>query len=137
MQYFRRELLVMSALLLASGCASPVPQTAPGLDWARAPVVRIVLDVGFFHPGKVTLRLGQPVRLVFQNGGGRTHDFVTNLFTSVQQRPGVKRGSVRVILQPIESVEYDIVPQVAGTYSLYSLMLEPPVGVPPVQILVK
>ncbi len=137
MQRFRRNLLVMSALLLAGGCARPVPQTAAGIDWAQAPVVRIVLDVGFFHPGRVTLRLRQPVRLVFQNGGGRTHDFVTNLFTAVQQRPGTRQGRVRVILQPIETVEYDIVPQIAGTYSLYTVMFEPANGVPPVRILVK
>ena len=129
---------VLTLVCLLGGCAAPLPPaTSPGIDWARAPVVVVTLSVGFFHPGVVTLPVGQPVRLVFQNGGGRTHDFVTNLFGNVGTRPGTRPGGVRVILQAADRVEYDIVPQVPGTYTLTSVMYEPPGGIPPVRIEVR
>ena len=126
----------VAVLLLLAGCATPAP-AAPAADWTRAPVVRITLSVGFFHPGALTLRVGQPVRLVFQNGGGRTHDFVTNLFSGVAQRAGTRQGGVRVILQVEDAVEYDIVPLKPGVYTLQTVMFEPPNAVPPVPIYIK
>ncbi len=134
---FGRRCGVLGVMALAiAGCAAPaIP--APAADWARAPVVRIVLSVGFFHPGTLTLRVRQPVRLVFQNGGSRTHDFVTNLFTAVAQRPGMRRGGVRVILQVEDTVEYDIVPEKRGAYSLQTVMFERPGAVPVVPIYIK
>ena len=131
----RHGILGVLALLLA-GCTAPLP-AAPPANWAQAPVVRIYLAVGFFHPGSLTLHVGQPVRLVFQNGGDRTHDFVTNLFTGVSQRAGMRRGGVRVILQVEDSVEYDIVPQTPGVYSLQTVMFERPGGVPIVPITIR
>ena len=132
----RGAVLVLVCLL--GGCAAPLPPaTSPAINWARAPVVVVTLSVGFFQPGIVTLAVGQPVRLVFQNGGGRTHDFVTNLFGSVRTRPETRPGGVRVILQAADRVEYDIVPQVPGTYALNSVMFEPPGGVAPARFEVR
>lgn len=139
------------ALLLAGCTPTPVTPTQHGLDWANAPVARLRIAVGFFHPGRIDLQLGQPVRLVFDNGGGITHDFVTAFFTTVAQRPAGHRqdsqnagpqlldkgvGGIRVILQPAESVEYDIVPLKAGTYTVSTIMLVGPGGVPPAAIVV-
>ncbi len=135
-RFDRRHVILPALALLLTGCVMPL-RAAPPVDWARAPVVRIYLAVGFFHPGSLTLHVGQPVRLVFQNGGSRTHDFVTNLFTGVAQRPGMRRGGVRVILQVEDAVEYDIIPQTPGTYSLQTVMFERPGAVPIVPITIR
>jgi hypothetical protein len=130
------RVVVLVVVCLLGGCAAPAPPAAsPAIDWARAPVVLVQLTVAAFRPGVVMLRAGQPVRLVFENNGVGTHDFVTNLFTSVATRagtgPGTRPGGVRVILQVADRVEYDIVPQVPGTYPLESVMYEPAGGFPP------
>ncbi len=115
--------------------AQPAASTA--IDWRLAPVVEITYAVHFFHPGGATLRRGVPVRLIFRNDGSQTHDFVTNLFTAVAQRPGIRQGGVRVILQPVDTVEYDIVPERPGTYTLTTVMFEPAGEVSPVPITIR
>lgn len=126
------------ALFYLGACAArgQTPASA-AIDWARAPVIVVRLANGFFQPGVVTLRAGQPVRLVFENDGVGTHDFVTRLFGFVATRPGTRTGGVRVILQVAEQVEYDIVPQQPGTYALYSIMFEPPSAAPSARFEVK
>ncbi len=133
---FVASVLVSLALLGGPCAAQPHAPVPPGINWEQTPVVKLTLSVGFFRPGKISLRMDEPVRLIFNNGGGRTHDFVTNLFGSVSQRPGAKRGSVRVILQVADSVEYDIIPRVPGTYTVTTVMYERPGAVPPVQVTV-
>lgn len=124
-------------LALAGCTVAPVAPAPTGIDWAHAPVVQIRLAVGFFHPGALTLPRGRPVRLVFLNDGGRTHDFVTDLFTAVATRPGTRPGGVRVILQVADQVEYDIVPEKPGTYTLVTVMFEPAGAVPAVPITIR
>lgn len=138
MQTSTTRSLLFAILGLLAGCAeAPVARTPSGLDWAQAPVARLRIAVGFFHPSHLDLQLGQPVRLIFDNGGGITHDFVTVFFSTVDQRPAAHapknflangRGpgnpvaGVRVVLQPAETIEYDIVPRQAGLYAVSSTL---------------
>ena len=134
----KKIFLVCSVLLASAGAgrAAPPPITAQ-IDWDQAPLVQIRYALGAFHPSEVTLQLGQPVRLVFRNGGGKTHDFVTSFFNSVSQPPTGRKGGVRVILQPSQTAQYDIIPRVAGTYIVSTIMFEPPGQIPPAKIIVK
>lgn len=146
--------LLAAAISMLAGCASTPPPlaTSADIDWSRAPVARLRLAAGFFHPQRLDLALNQPVRLVFDNGGGITHDFVTAFFATVAQRPAGQAprgtdpggsllaksyGNVRVILQPAETVEYDIVPQKAGLYVVQTVMVVGLDGVPPASISVR
>ncbi len=134
----RRRFIAGLILLSATGCAVPAPRpTAPAIDWHLVPVVTIQLSLDFFRPSTLTLQVGESVRLIFLNGDGRTHDFVTNLFTSAAQRPGIRPGKMRVILQPQETVEYDIVPEMRGIYTLNTFMLVRPGAIPSMPIYVR
>ncbi|MGI4745142.1 MAG: hypothetical protein ACRYFY_03730, partial [Janthinobacterium lividum] len=137
---------------LAACSIQPVEKTAAGINWSIAPVARLRLEVGFFHPQHLNLALNQPVRLIFDNGGGATHDFVTGFFASVAQRPagqatagqmpggqllGKQVAGARVILQPAETVEYDIVPLTPGRYVVQTVMASSVGSVPPATISVR
>ncbi len=130
--------MLAAALWLAvprAGHAAPDPQN---INWAQVPAARLnITTIGTFTPRTLSLVRGQPVRLVFQNIGGVTRDFVTNFFQSVVQRPGSRPGGTRVILQPGSKAEYDIVPQTAGTYTVSSIMQVSPGAITPAQIMVK
>lgn len=110
---------------------------APAPDWNGAPIAHLRLALGWFHPQHLKLALGQKVRLVFDNGDGVTHDFITSFFATVQQVPGCRPGGARVILQPADTIEYDIVPLRAGLYPVQSFMLSQPGQVPPATIEVR
>lgn len=145
--------LLAAFIPILSGCAgTPPTPTAPAIDWSQAPVARLRYAVGFFHPQRLELALNRPVRLIFENGGGMTHDFVTGFFATVAQRPpgqapagqvpggqllGKQAGGARVILQPAESVEYDIVPQKPGDYVVQTVMLAAGGGIPPATLSVR
>ena len=132
------SMLVFSLVFAGIGISHAAPPPiASQIDWAQMPSVQIRYAVGAFHPAQVVLQLGQPVRLVFRNGGGRTHDFVTSFFNTVSQLPGAKQGGVRVILQPAQTVQYDIIPRVAGAYVISTIMFEPTGTIPPAKIIVK
>lgn len=133
----RRWMTMLCAAALAGCATTSLMPTAPGIDWAQAPVARLRIAAGFFHPELIDLALGRPVRLVFDNGDGFTHDFVTGFFTTVAQRPGEGAGNgflssgpgpgkpvggTRVILQPAETIEYDIVPKQAGLFAVSSIL---------------
>lgn len=145
------KIVLLAALLAGCDTAPPVP-TAASIDWSSVPVTRLRLAAGFFHPQQLVLPLGRPVRLVFDNGGGTTHDFVTALFAAVDQRPPGRRadsqnaggqlvgktvGGARVILQPAETVEYDIVPTTPGTYPVQTVMATGPGAIAPAAITIR
>jgi hypothetical protein len=132
----RPALLSLAVLFALAGPCRANPLTAGGIDWTKAPIVQLQLSLNFFRPGLLTLSAGQPVRLVFQNGDGRPHDFATRFFQYVSQRKGVRAGRLRVILQAAERVEYDVVPLRPGTYAVSSLMYEPPGLIGPARIVV-
>lgn len=144
--------LLVALTGLAACSAQPVEKTAADINWSAAPVARLRLAVGFFHPQQLNLALNQPVRLIFENGGGSTHDFVTSFFASVAQRPagqatpgqmpggqllGKQVAGARVILQPAETVEYDVVPQTPGLYVVQTIMAGSIGSVPPAKISVR
>lgn len=146
-----RSLLMATALLLAGCAEAPVSRTPHGLDWTQAPVARLRIAVGFFHPSRLDLAVNQPVRLIFDNGDGITHDFVTVFFSTVEQRPAAHapqsylangRGpgnpvaGVRVVLQAAETIEYDIVPRQPGLFAVSSTLFGG-VGIPSATIRVR
>jgi plastocyanin len=87
----------LALLAAATGCAGPAPlQPPPGAaeraaatDWSRAEVITVTLDEYAFLPSAVALRVGQPVRLRFENTGARPHDWTSPaFFRTVTFRPG-------------------------------------------------
>lgn len=132
------QVILMSSLLAITGCAGYQQQpAAQNVDWNQAPSIQITLSLRRFDPGKVILHRGSPVRLVFRNGTGTTHDFVTALFQNVSQSTYVDQGGTRVILQPEDQVTYYVVPRTIGKYSVATIMFVTPGYIPSAIVVIK
>jgi plastocyanin len=86
-----RTAFVMALAAAATSASSQAPRPAK-------PNVTIVLGSHYFQPDPIYLAGGVPVRLIFQNKSGKTHDFkAQKFFASARMLSGAApRGEVEL-----------------------------------------
>jgi uncharacterized cupredoxin-like copper-binding protein len=114
------------AFALLSACAShqgtnqPLRAADATVDWTSAKTVTVGLSDFEFTPDQLTLRAGQPVRLILSNTGSGKHDFsAPAFFAAAAFRPGgTPPIAGKVSLAGNQKVEVDLVPGTPGQYPL-------------------
>lgn len=124
-------LLVTSVGAMADDKARPVPlhPALVGIDWSLATRVDVSLGDHVYEPDRITLRKGQPYKLVLNNVGHFSHDMVGgSLFgDDVIALRMVNSAAGRVLADSVKSVyvraqntiELWFVPLKEGDYSFY------------------
>ena len=85
------------------------------------PTVTIILGSHYFQPSPIYLAGGVPVRMMFINRAGKTHDFTAPaFFRSSRILAGNPRGG-RLKLKAGGATVIDLVPQ-RGTYNVHCSM---------------
>jgi len=130
--------LIVAALALSAPLASAHdtdsegirPHTAlAGIDWADATEIEIALQDHHYEPEQISLKRGQPYRLVLRNVGAVAHDMVGGslLNESVIALRMINSSAGRVLADYVNSVyvrsknsiELWLVPLKEGEYSFY------------------
>jgi uncharacterized cupredoxin-like copper-binding protein len=105
-------------LLALAGCGQPPAPPRPAVAAAADPAsetVRIAMNEFRFTPQMLTLKAGQPYRLVLVNEGSGKHDLTAPaFFRAARAAPAPEGGTI--VLAPGESATIDIRPETAGTY---------------------
>jgi plastocyanin len=101
---------LLCALLLAA---------APAPDWSTAQTVTIIGKDYAFEPNKLTLRIGTPYRLRFENRGKELHELTAPAFLQTVEvgNPDVLNADrTELAVYPGEQKELLFVPIRAGRY---------------------
>lgn len=81
-------------------------------------MMTIVLGSHYFQPSPIHLKAGVPVRMVFVNRAGKTHDFTAPAFFAASRiRAGNPRGG-EIELKKGQSAIVDLIPR-RGTYRVH------------------
>jgi uncharacterized cupredoxin-like copper-binding protein len=92
---------------------------AESADWSQAQTVTLVESEYEFNPNRVTLRVGTPYRLRFENRGKELHEFTAPAFlksVEVRNPDALNADRTEVALQPGEQQDLVLVPRQAGRY---------------------
>ena len=109
----RLPAMTLAALLVS--CA------AGGPDWTQAETVTVRMAEYCFVPAQLSLRHGQPYRLVLVNEGREHHEFTAPEFfrkAEIGDRSVLVAGAKEVALQPGETKTLRLVAPVPGRYPL-------------------
>jgi uncharacterized cupredoxin-like copper-binding protein len=116
----------MMAFALLSACAMHMPANQPlraadsTVNWTSAKTVAVGLSDFEFTPDHLTLRAGQPVRLMLTNTGSGKHDFSAPAFFAAAsfRVGGTPPIAGKVSLAGNQKAEIDLVPGTPGQYPL-------------------
>jgi plastocyanin len=92
---------------------------AEAADWSQAETVTIIETEYGFNPNRVTLRVGTPYRLRFENRGKELHEFTALTFlkaVEVRNPDALNADRTEVALQPGEQKDVFLIPRQAGRY---------------------
>ncbi len=118
---------VLALALALSACAAhqpsanqPLRAADASVDWSHAKPVTVTLSDFEFTPDHLTLRAGQPVRLMLSNTGSGKHDFSAPGFfaASAFKMGGTPPLAGKVSLAGNQKAEIDLVPETPGQYPL-------------------
>ena len=108
----------MTPLRIALIAALGVAASAPAGSKPAKPRVSITLASHYFHPNPIHLAGGVPVRIIFQNRSGKTHDFKAPEFF---RRARILAGSApggEIELKKGRGAVIDLIPA-RGTYKVH------------------
>ncbi len=92
---------------------------AASTDWSNAETVTIIETEYGFNPARVTLRVGTPYRIRFENRGKELHEFTAPAFlkaVEVRNPDALNAERTEVALQPGEQKDLWLVPRQGGRY---------------------
>jgi len=112
--------LVLSACATHQATNEPLRAADPNVDWTVAKTVTVGLSDFEFTPDHLTLRAGQPVRLLLTNTGSGKHDFSAPAFFAAAsfRVGGTPPVAGKVSLAQNQKAEIDVVPITPGQYPL-------------------
>jgi uncharacterized cupredoxin-like copper-binding protein len=98
----------------------PLSAADAAVDWTHAKTVAVTLSDFEFTPDHLTLRAGQPVRLMLSNTGSGKHDFSAPAFFAAAafKMGGTPPVAGKVSLAQNQRAEIDVVPSTPGQYPL-------------------
>jgi uncharacterized cupredoxin-like copper-binding protein len=99
---------------------TPIILAPTGIDWKNARVLAVSMTDYEFTPPHPVLRLGQPVRLVIVNTGGRHHEFSAPAFfaSATYRASSALPVNGKITLAEGEKTEVDLIPKTPGEYPL-------------------
>lgn len=104
--------------LRAAATAALLLTVGAPLSAQSRPTVTITLSSYAFSPSPIVLRAGEPVRLLFENKAGKSHDFTaTEFFAASRILSGNVRGG-EVDLKGGASTAVELIPA-AGIYPVH------------------
>ena len=117
----------MTPFRLAVAAAVAGALAFPASSQAR-PTVTIVLGSHYFQPSPIYLAGGVPVRLMFINRAGKTHDFTAPAFFRSARILAGNPGGGRLKLKASGATVIDLIPR-RGTYAVHcSQFMHAPLG---------
>jgi uncharacterized cupredoxin-like copper-binding protein len=108
----------MTPLRIALIAALAVAAAAPAGSKPAMPTVNITLASHYYHPNPIYLAGGVPVRLIFTNRSGSTHEFDAPIFFRSARILAGSAPNGEVEVKKGRSVIVDLIPA-RGTYKVH------------------
>ena len=105
--------------LVACTLSVVVLAAAASADWSNVQALTIIETEYGFSPARVTLRVGTPYRLRFENRGKELHGFTAPAFLraiEVRNPDALNADRTEVVLQPGEQKDLWLIPRRAGRF---------------------